>query len=88
LGCTARAALLGAPLLTLSRDRFRAQRTFNNNQAQSLYYTDRGPDVGYSINATALPMSLTNGHIGQQLLHPTLYRAMLYAAFQAQVRRE
>lgn len=40
------------------------QRTFNNSQAQRLYYTDIGPDVGYSIHATALPTSLTSGHIG------------------------
>src|SRR3569833_535413 len=37
----------------------RQQHTFKNNQAQSLYYTDIGPDLGYSINTTAIPMSLT-----------------------------
>ena len=40
------------------------QRTFNSNQAQTLYYTDIGPDLGYSISASAIPASLTNGHIG------------------------
>jgi hypothetical protein len=47
--------------------------TCNNNQARILYYTDRGPDVGYSVN---------NAYIQRSS------RAMLDAAFQARVRQE
>jgi hypothetical protein len=51
------------------------QRNFNSRQAPTLYYTDLGPDPGYSLNTAAVCP------LGGDAYMQWSYRAMLRGVF-------